>query len=96
MLLGGLWLLALSFRPPRRAPDPQAARRILRSGSVLSLVMALVLAATWYVESSQWFAVRLGARFTFLVGHLTVGALAVRWFFRSNRDLLTRYQIRKD
>jgi hypothetical protein len=87
-LAGATWLFLLSFRPIPRAPDPRTARRFLRSGSVLSLLWAVLLAATWYVETSRWFEGRLLARFAFLGAHLIAGALPVRWFLRSNRDMI--------
>lgn len=94
-LAGAAWLLLLSFGRLRRAPDPHTARRFLRGGSVLTLLWALLVIATWYVETSRWFEGVLLARFALLAAHVVVGALPVRWFLRSNRVLTEPSEHRK-
>lgn len=95
-LAGAAWLMLLSFGRLRRAPDPHVARRILRGGSVLTLLWAVLVVATWYVETSRWFEGTLLARFALLAAHVVVGALPVRWFLRSHRVLTEPSEHRKD
>ncbi len=93
-VLGGTCLLVLSFSPPGRAADPSAVSRLLRSGSVLSFFTAITFASLWYAERSHLAQERLGAALGLALAHLAVGAMLVRWFFRSNGDLLARFQPR--